>query len=138
MRVCIGDLGLAEKFNPRSVNGDRGGTDGFRAPEVVDFRSHAFALDIISVCCMVNLILQGEHPLLTKGRCNGTYPKMLQKLLDKDECKLGSDTKDLVKVMLEFEPKKRVRLKYLHLQNAKLDPNYDLVILYRNTVWRSE
>jgi hypothetical protein len=49
---------------------------------------------------------------------NGTYPKMLQKLLDKDECKLGSDTKDLVKVMLEFEPKKRVRLKYLHLQNV--------------------
>ncbi|KAK3834731.1 MAG: kinase-like domain-containing protein, partial [Linnemannia elongata] len=67
MRARIGDLGLAERFNSKSQTGARVGTDGFRAPEVVDLRPHTYALDIFSLGCMIYLMLQGEEAWLTEG-----------------------------------------------------------------------
>ena len=67
MRVRIGDLGLAERFDPKRKSGSRVGTDGFRAPEVVDLKPHTYALDIFSFGCVVYLMLQGEEAWLTEG-----------------------------------------------------------------------
>ncbi|KAF9143590.1 hypothetical protein BGX30_015250 [Mortierella sp. GBA39] len=114
MRVPIGDLGLAERFDLNSKNGRRVGTDGFRAPEVVDLKPHTYALDVFSFGCMIYLMLQGEEAWLTEGKTK--YPKKLEKLLDMKECKLKPNAKDLVMLMLEFDPKKRLQLKNLSRQ----------------------
>ncbi|KAG9062452.1 hypothetical protein KI688_005367 [Linnemannia hyalina] len=111
MRVRIGDLGLAERFDSKSEDGGRVGTEGFRAPEVVDLKPHTYALDVFSFGCMIYLMLQGEEAWLTEGKKK--HPKRLEKLLDMNECKLKPNAKDLVKLMLEFDPKKRLHLKNL-------------------------
>lgn len=67
MRVRIGDLGLAERFDSSKKDGKRVGTDGFRAPEVVDLNPHTYALDVFSLGCIVYLMLQGDEAWLTEG-----------------------------------------------------------------------
>jgi serine/threonine protein kinase len=66
MKVRIGDLGLAERYDPNSQRGKKVGTDGYRAPEVVNFKPHTFAMDVYSMGCIAYLMLQGEECWLTE------------------------------------------------------------------------
>ncbi|KAH7048896.1 kinase-like domain-containing protein [Linnemannia elongata] len=88
MRVRIGHLGLAERFDPKRRNGSRAGVDGFRAPEIIDLTPHT----------------------------RTTYPTKLERALEKGECKLKPDAKGLVRLVLDFDSKNRPQLTSLRRQ----------------------
>ncbi|KAF9145466.1 Serine/threonine-protein kinase plk1 [Mortierella sp. GBA39] len=77
MRIRIGDLGLAERFDLERTRGDRVGTDGYRAPEVVDLKPHTYALDIFSFGCIIYLLLREEEAWLTKRKKRPEKPETL-------------------------------------------------------------
>ncbi|KAG0254675.1 hypothetical protein BGZ95_005964, partial [Linnemannia exigua] len=111
MRLRIGDLGLAARYDKKDLKKGACGTIGFMAPEVVQGKPHTFSMDIYSLGCIAYIMLQGKNPWLTKGR--QIFPNRLKDLLTMDECKLTPDSKRLVRKLLDFTPKTRLCLKDL-------------------------
>ncbi|KAG0260729.1 hypothetical protein BGZ95_004366 [Linnemannia exigua] len=115
MRLRIGDLGLAARYDRKALKTGACGTDGFMAPEIVSGQPHIFAMDIYSLGCIMYTMLQGETPWLTKG--DQIFPERLEDLLVRDECKLSPDAKKLVTKLLDFDPKARQSLATLSCQD---------------------
>ncbi|KAG0369519.1 Serine/threonine-protein kinase PLK1 [Mortierella sp. AD032] len=112
MRLRIGDLGLASRYDKKDSKVGAVGTDGFIAPEVVNGHPHTFSMDMYSVGCIAYIMLQGEHPWLTKG--DHVYHRKLEYLLQTPECKLKSDAKTLIRKLLDFDPTTRQQLPTLY------------------------
>ncbi|KAG9065799.1 hypothetical protein KI688_002096 [Linnemannia hyalina] len=100
MRVRIGNLGLAERFDLE--------------------RSAVIELGLM------------EEAWLTKRK--EKHPEKPETLLHMDERKLNLNAKDLVRLMLEFDPKKRQQLKNLYLQKV-FKFGYSPTVLNEDLLW---
>lgn len=110
----IADLGLGTRSDLKEYLFVRCGTPGFVAPEVVNIKdmktTYDVVCDIYSLGLIFHIFLMGKSPFNGK-----TYNEVLAqnragtvKLDGPEYLRLSIDTHDLLKRMLEKDPKKRI------------------------------
>eukprot|EP00825_Cyclidium_porcatum_P034018 TRINITY_DN358_c0_g1_i5.p1 TRINITY_DN358_c0_g1~~TRINITY_DN358_c0_g1_i5.p1 ORF type:complete len:290 (-),score=47.62 TRINITY_DN358_c0_g1_i5:185-1054(-) len=125
----IADLGLGTKSDLKEYLFVRCGTPGFVAPEVVNIKdmktTYDVVCDIYSLGLIFHILLMGKSPFNGK-----TYNEVLAqnragnvKLDGPEYLRITTDTHDLLKKMLEKDPKKRISS-----QQALLHPYFTKVV----------
>ncbi|KAF9088621.1 Serine/threonine-protein kinase plk1 [Mortierella sp. GBA35] len=108
MVIKIGDLGLAEKYDPNRPSRRRVGTPGFIAPEVLRRQAHSYAMDAFSFGVVMYLMLEGAEPVLTWWEKHEIWPENLQPAME--EAEMSSYAKELIDRLLSFDPEERPML----------------------------
>ncbi|KAG9063113.1 Serine/threonine-protein kinase plk1 [Linnemannia hyalina] len=111
MQVRVGDLGLAERYDPRGRVKGRVGTNNFIAPEVVNGKPHTYEMDTFSFGCIMYMMLLGSRPYITT--LSHVFPNQLENVLLENEAskdpnrKLTPDAQALLRTLLSFDPTAR-------------------------------
>ncbi|KAF9145426.1 Inactive serine/threonine-protein kinase plk5 [Mortierella sp. GBA39] len=111
MQVRVGDLGLAERYDPRGRVNGRVGTNNFIAPEVVNGEPHTYAMGAFSFGCIVYMMLLGSRPYITT--LSHVFPNHLENVLLENEAskdpnkRLAPDAQVLLRALLTFDPTAR-------------------------------
>lgn len=109
LEVKIGDFGLAAKIE---FVGERKrtlcGTPNYIAPEVLNKKGHSFEVDIWSIGCIMYTLLMGKPPFETTT-LKETYAR-IKKCDYKFSRPISSSAKDMIVLMLQYDPKSRAKI----------------------------
>mmetsp|Transcript_28919 Transcript_28919/g.50870 ORF Transcript_28919/g.50870 Transcript_28919/m.50870 type:complete len:742 (-) Transcript_28919:250-2475(-) len=111
--IILGDFGLSKFAGSQQVMKTACGTPAYVAPEVWSMNGYDSKVDLWSVGVMLYLFLSGRLPFNGKDRKELQQATLHSKLLfsAKIWAEISEDAKDLVKKLLDKNPKKRATAK---------------------------
>ncbi|KAF9142624.1 Serine/threonine-protein kinase plk1, partial [Mortierella sp. GBA39] len=120
MKVRVGDLGLAKRYDLKGRVKGCVGTNNFIAPEVVNGMPHTYKMDVFSFGCIVYMMLLGSRPYITT--LNHVFPNHLENVLLENEVskdldkRLIPDAQALLRKLLNFDPRQRPKFSWMARQ----------------------
>ena len=123
-KICAIDFGLSTFFKENEVFVDLVGSPYYVAPEVLR-RRYSNASDVWSCGVILYILLSGVPPFWAQTE-QGIFDAILQGALDLDSApwpKISSEAKELIRAMLNPDPKKRLSATQVLKHPWVADPN---------------